>query len=133
VLYLCTDSWMVANTLWGGYSKGSRTTGSAGANSSETLHCGKVLRVKNMATKIQNVDSHVHKVYVTEEHQNNQQIDPASRIEVVQVDLDWQHKEETFLAQWAYKTIREEMQHVDWLRTEKTLLCRLYLNVKHRE
>lgn len=81
------------------------------------LHCGKVLLVKSMAIKIHNVDSHVHKSCAAEEHQNNQQIDQASRIEVVQIDLDWQHKEEIFLAQWAQNTIKEEMHHIDWLRT----------------
>ena len=40
----------------------------------------------------------------TEEHQNNQQVDRAARIEVAQVDLDWQRESELFLAQWAHET-----------------------------
>jgi len=43
VLYLYADSWMVANALWGGYSSGRRTTGSAEANPSGLPHCGKIL------------------------------------------------------------------------------------------
>ena len=39
-----------------------------------------------------------------EEHQNNQQVDKAAKIEVAQMDLDWQHKSELFLAQWAHDT-----------------------------
>ncbi|GAB0210200.1 hypothetical protein GRJ2_003485800 [Grus japonensis] len=43
MLDLYTDSWMVANALWGGYSSGSRATGSAEANPSGLPHCGKTL------------------------------------------------------------------------------------------
>jgi len=42
VLYLYTDSWMVANALWG-CSNGRRTTGSAEAKLSVLPHCGKIL------------------------------------------------------------------------------------------
>ncbi|KAK4826885.1 hypothetical protein QYF61_012073 [Mycteria americana] len=40
----------------------------------------------------------------TEEHQNNQQVDQAAKIEVGQVDLDWQHEGELFIAWWAHDT-----------------------------
>ena len=40
----------------------------------------------------------------TEEHQNNQQVDQATTIEVAEVDLDWQHKGELFIARWAHDT-----------------------------
>ncbi|GAB0207605.1 hypothetical protein GRJ2_003226200 [Grus japonensis] len=38
------------------------------------------------------------------EHQNNQQVDQAAKIEVAQVDLDWQRKGELFIARWAHDT-----------------------------
>jgi len=47
------------------------------------------------------VDTHVPKSRATEEHQNNHQVDQAAEIEVAQVDLDWQHKGELFIARWA--------------------------------
>ena len=40
----------------------------------------------------------------TEEHQNNHQVDQAAKIEVAQVDLDWQHKGERCIARWAHGT-----------------------------
>ena len=48
------------------------------------------------------VDTHVPKSQATEEHQNNQQADQAAKIKVSQVDLDWQHKGEQFMAHWAH-------------------------------
>ncbi|KAK4807124.1 hypothetical protein QYF61_018465 [Mycteria americana] len=42
--------------------------------------------------------------WATEEHQNNQQVDQAAKIEEAQVDLDWQHKGELFIARWAHDT-----------------------------
>lgn len=40
----------------------------------------------------------------TEEHQNSHQVDQDAKIEVTQVDLDWQHNGELFRAQWANAT-----------------------------
>jgi len=37
-------------------------------------------------------DTHVPKSQATEEHQNNEHVDQAAKIEVAHVDLDWQHK-----------------------------------------
>ncbi|RMC15262.1 hypothetical protein DUI87_07450 [Hirundo rustica rustica] len=37
-----------------------------------------------------------------EEHHNNEQVDKAAKVKVSQVDLDWQHKGEVFLARWAH-------------------------------
>lgn len=47
--------------------------------------------------KVRHVDAHVPKSWATEEHQNNQQVDQAAKIEMAQVDLDWQHKSELFI------------------------------------
>ena len=52
--------------------------------------------------KVHHVDTHIPKSRATEEHQNNQQADQAAKIKVSQVDLDWQHKGEQFMARWAH-------------------------------
>ncbi|KAK4806485.1 hypothetical protein QYF61_013978 [Mycteria americana] len=85
MLYLYTDSWMVANALW-------------------ALWQDIAARVENLVVKVRHVDAHVPKSRATEEHQNNQQVDQAAKIEVAQVDLDWQHKGELFIARWAHDT-----------------------------
>lgn len=41
--------------------------------------------------------------HATEEHRNNEQVDMASKIEVVQVDLDWKHKGKLYVAPWPMK------------------------------
>ncbi|KAK4823595.1 hypothetical protein QYF61_003795, partial [Mycteria americana] len=48
--------------------------------------------VENLVVKVRCVDAHVPKSRATEEQQNNQQVDQAAKIEVAQVDLDWQNK-----------------------------------------
>ena len=47
-------------------------------------------------------------------------MDQAAKIEVAQVDLDWQRKGELVIARWARdpQVIREEMQHTDGLMNE---------------
>lgn len=54
--------------------------------------------IENMVVKDHHVDFHVLKSCATEEHQNNQQVDQATGIEVTQVDLYWQQKDELFVA-----------------------------------
>ncbi|GAB0210205.1 hypothetical protein GRJ2_003486300 [Grus japonensis] len=61
-------------------------------------------RLEKLVVKVRHVDAHVPKSRATEEHQNNQQVDQAAKIEVAQVDLDWQHKGELFVARWAHDT-----------------------------
>jgi len=50
------------------------------------------------------MDAYVPKSQATEEHQNNQQVDQAAKIEVAHIDLDWQHEGELLIAQWANDT-----------------------------
>ena len=57
-----------------------------------------------MVVKVRHVDAHVPKNRATEEQQNNHQVDWATKIEVAQLDLDWQNKSELFLARWAHET-----------------------------
>ncbi|KAK4806985.1 LOW QUALITY PROTEIN: hypothetical protein QYF61_000314 [Mycteria americana] len=47
------------------------------------------------------IDAHMPKNCATKEHQSNKQVDQAARIEL---DLDWEHKGELFIAQWAHET-----------------------------
>ena len=49
------------------------------------------------------VDAHVPKGLATEEQQNHQ-VDQAAKIELAQIDLDWQNKGELFLDWWAHET-----------------------------
>ncbi|GAB0209002.1 hypothetical protein GRJ2_003365900 [Grus japonensis] len=58
--------------------------------------------LEKLIVKVRHVDAHVPKSRATEEHQNNQQVDQAAKIEVAQVDLDWQCKGELFIARWAH-------------------------------
>ena len=37
-----------------------------------------------------------------EEHHNNEQVDRAAKVKESQMDLDWQHKGDSFLAHWAH-------------------------------
>ncbi|GAB0203747.1 hypothetical protein GRJ2_002840300 [Grus japonensis] len=60
--------------------------------------------VENMAVKVRHVDAHMPKSSATEEHRNNEQVDKAAKTEVAQVDLDWEHKGELFVARWAHET-----------------------------
>ena len=55
-----------------------------------------------MVVKVRHVDAYVPKSRTTEEQQNNHQVDRAAKFEVNQIDLDWQHKSELFLPQWAH-------------------------------
>ncbi|GAB0209681.1 hypothetical protein GRJ2_003433800 [Grus japonensis] len=53
-----------------------------------------------MAVKVHHVDADVPKSHATEEHQNNEQVDKAAKIEVAQVDLDWEHKVQKSNGEW---------------------------------
>lgn len=44
------------------------------------------------------------KTCTTKEHQNNEWVDQAIRIEVDQVDLDWEHKGELLVTLWAHES-----------------------------
>ncbi|GAB0208518.1 macrophage immunometabolism regulator [Grus japonensis] len=53
-----------------------------------------------MAVKVRHVDAHISKSRATEEHQNNEQADKAAKIEVAQVDLDWERKVRKSNGEW---------------------------------
>ncbi|KAK4826892.1 hypothetical protein QYF61_012080 [Mycteria americana] len=60
--------------------------------------------VEYLVIKGCHVDAHVPKNQATGEHENNQQVDQPAKIEVAQVDLDWQHEGELLIAWWAHDT-----------------------------
>ncbi|GAB0204053.1 hypothetical protein GRJ2_002870900 [Grus japonensis] len=71
-------------------------------------------RLEKLVVKVCHVDAHVPKSRATEEHQNNQQVDQAAKIEVAQADLDWQRKGELFIARWAHDTSGHQGRHATY-------------------
>ncbi|GAB0210341.1 hypothetical protein GRJ2_003499900 [Grus japonensis] len=107
MFYLYTDSWMVANALWGWLQQWKRNNWQRRGELiwAAPLWQDIAARVEKLVVKVRHVDAHVPKSRATEEHQNNQQVvDQAAKIEVAQVDLDWQRKGELFIARWAHDT-----------------------------
>ncbi|GAB0190980.1 hypothetical protein GRJ2_001563300 [Grus japonensis] len=106
VLYLCTDSWMVANALWEWLQQRKQSNWQCRGKPiwAAPLWQDIAARLEKLVVKVRHVDAHVPKSRATEEHQNNQQVDQAAKIEMAQVDLDWQHKGELFIARWAHDT-----------------------------
>ena len=64
--------------------------------------------------------------------------DQAAKIEVAQIDLDWQNKSELFLAWWAHETLGHQGRDATckWARDRGVdllwmLLHKLFMTVKH--
>lgn len=70
---------------------------------------------RNVIVEVLHIDAQITKNCATKQHQNNQHVYRSAGIEITQVDLDWQHKLELFLARWAF---REEMQTIGALGIE---------------
>ncbi len=106
VLYLYTDSWMVANALWGWLQQWEQNNWQRRGKPIWSAELWKDIaaRIKNMVVKVRHVDAHMPKSRATEEQKNNHHVDQAAKIEVAQIDLDWQNKGELFLARWAHET-----------------------------
>ncbi|RMC20277.1 hypothetical protein DUI87_01123 [Hirundo rustica rustica] len=103
-LYLYTDSWMVANALWGWLEKWKKANWQRRGKPIWAADEWKDIAtwVEKLPVKVRHVDAHVPKSRANEEHRNNEQVDQAAKIEVSKIDLDWQHKGELFLARWAH-------------------------------
>ncbi|GAB0184257.1 hypothetical protein GRJ2_000891000 [Grus japonensis] len=97
---------MVANALWGWLQQWKRNNWQRRGKPiwAAPLWQDIAARLEKLVVKVRHVDAHVPKSRATEEHQNNQQVDQAAKIEVAQVDLDWQRKGELFIARWAHDT-----------------------------
>ncbi|RMB89095.1 hypothetical protein DUI87_34553 [Hirundo rustica rustica] len=103
-LYLCTDSWMVANALWGWLERWKEANWQRGGKPIWAAKEWKdvATRVGRLPVKVRHIDAHIPKSRANEEHQNNEQVDRAAKIKVSKIDLDWEHKGELFLARWAH-------------------------------
>ncbi|RMC20644.1 hypothetical protein DUI87_01496 [Hirundo rustica rustica] len=103
-LYLYTDSWMVANALWGWLDRWKKANWQRRGKPIWAADEWKDIatRVEKLPVKVRHVDAHVPKSRANEEHRNNEQVDQAAKTEVSKIDLDWQHKGELFLARWAH-------------------------------
>ncbi|GAB0200488.1 hypothetical protein GRJ2_002514200 [Grus japonensis] len=97
---------MVANALWGWLQQWKRSNWQRRGKPiwAAPLWQDIAAWLEKLVVKVHHVDAHVPKSRATEEHQNNQQVDQAAKIEVAQVDLDWQRKGELFIARWAHDT-----------------------------
>uniref|UniRef100_A0A8B9ZLB8 Uncharacterized protein n=1 Tax=Anas platyrhynchos TaxID=8839 RepID=A0A8B9ZLB8_ANAPL len=106
VLYLYTDSWMVANALWGWLQQWKESNWQCRGKPiwAATLWQDIAAWVENLDVKVRHVDAHMPKSRATVEHRNNKEVDRALKIEVAQVDLDWERKGELFVARWAHET-----------------------------
>ncbi|GAB0192630.1 hypothetical protein GRJ2_001728300 [Grus japonensis] len=105
-LYLYTGSWMVADALWGWLQQWKRSNWQRRGKPiwAAPLWQDIAAQLEKLVVKVRHVDAHIPKSRATEEHQNNQQVDQAAKIEVAQVDLDWQCRGELFIAWWAHDT-----------------------------
>ncbi|RMB96949.1 hypothetical protein DUI87_26528 [Hirundo rustica rustica] len=103
-LYLYTDSWMVANALWGWLRRWKEANWQRGGKAIWAAKEWKDIstRLGRLPVKVRHVDAHIPKSRANEEHRNNEQVDRAAKIEVSKIDLDWEHKGELFLARWAH-------------------------------
>ncbi|RMB88695.1 hypothetical protein DUI87_34935 [Hirundo rustica rustica] len=103
-LYLYTDSRMVANALWGWLKRWKEANWQHGGKPIWAAEEWKDIatRVGRLPVKVRHIDAHIPKSRANEEHRNNEQVDRAAKIEVSKMDLDWEHKGELFLAQWAH-------------------------------
>ena len=89
---------MVANALWGWLQQWKQSNWQRRVKPiwAAALWQDIAAQLAKLVMKVHYIDVHVSKSQATEEHQNNQQVDKAAKIEVAQVDLDWQHKSEFF-------------------------------------
>lgn len=106
-LYLYTDSWMVANAIWVWLDWWKKANWQ---KRNSHLGCSIVAKLPCLDREVDCESTScrctctVPKSWVPEEHCSNRQLDQAAKIKVFQVDLDWQHRGESFLAQWAHDT-----------------------------
>ncbi|RMB97687.1 hypothetical protein DUI87_25838 [Hirundo rustica rustica] len=89
-LYLYTDSWMVANALWGWLNRWKKANWQRRGKPIWAAEIWQDIaaRVEKLTVKVRHVDAHVSKSQANEEHHNNEQVDKAAKVKVSQVDLD---------------------------------------------
>ncbi|XP_066195642.1 ribonuclease H-like [Sylvia atricapilla] len=89
-LYLYTNSWIVANALWGWLERWKRASWQNRGKPVWAADDWKdiAIWVEKLPVKVRHVDVHVPKSKANEEHQNNEQVDHAAKIEVSKTELD---------------------------------------------
>ncbi|TRZ19944.1 hypothetical protein HGM15179_007093 [Zosterops borbonicus] len=103
-LSLCINLWMTANALWGWlqrWKEDSRQHREEPIWASEMWQ-DIIIQVEKPIVRVHHGDAHMPKSRVQKEHCNNEHTDQDPPAKVSQVDVDWQHKGELFLAQWAH-------------------------------
>ncbi|RMC02511.1 hypothetical protein DUI87_20905 [Hirundo rustica rustica] len=80
-LYLYTDSWMVANALWGWLDRWKKANWQRRGKPIWAADEWKDIatRVEKLPVKVRHVDAHVPKNRANEEHRNNEQVDQAAK------------------------------------------------------
>ncbi|KAK4810818.1 hypothetical protein QYF61_008790 [Mycteria americana] len=83
---------MVANALWGWLQQWKQNNWQRRGKPiwAAALWQGIAACVENITLKVQHIDAHMPKNCATEEHKNNEQVEKTVKIEVAQVDLDWE-------------------------------------------
>ncbi|RMB91353.1 hypothetical protein DUI87_32144 [Hirundo rustica rustica] len=86
-LCLYTDSWMVANALWGWLNcwKKANWQRRGKAIWAAEIWQDMAARVEKLTVKVRHMDAHVSKSQANEEHHNNEQVDKATKVKVSQV------------------------------------------------
>ena len=108
----------VANALWGWLQQWKQTSWQRRLKpiwAAELLQ-DIAARVDNLVVKVRHVDANIPKSRATEEHQNNEHVDQAARIEVARVYLAWEHQGELFIARRAHDTSGHSGRDVTYKR-----------------
>lgn len=90
MVYLYTDSWMVASTLWEWLQQGKKNKWQCRGKSiwAAELWQNIAAWAELLVVKVNHMDAHVPKSQDSKEHQNKQQAEQAAKTEMAQVDLD---------------------------------------------
>lgn len=91
MFYLCTDSWVVANVLWGWLDQWKKTSWQYRGKPIWAAEVWQDMAawVEKLTVKVCHVDAHVPKSWATEEHCSNGQVDQAAKVKLPQVDYFW--------------------------------------------
>ncbi|GAB0201662.1 hypothetical protein GRJ2_002631800 [Grus japonensis] len=99
MLYLSTDSWVVANALWGWLQQWKQSNWQRRGKPiwAAELWQDIAARLEKLVVKVCQVDAHIPKIGATKEHQNNQQVDQAGQ-ETFSVPIYVASEQETFFS-----------------------------------
>ncbi|RMB99094.1 hypothetical protein DUI87_24282 [Hirundo rustica rustica] len=88
-LYLYTDSWMVANALWGWLRRWKEANWQHGGKPIWAAKEWKDIatRVERLPVKVRHVDAHIPKSRANEEHRNNEQLDGPMMPQAIRAEM----------------------------------------------